>query len=142
MRAIRVPNKSGDSGIGDSTALNGSSHIRGKYSPNPGTLFQPKADRKNLMKDIMLQDTRSLSAYYQPRNKSRFRIAIGRIMFSHCMERFFFLLIILFAALVLVSVALGDDLGDAKVYFLSVELCILALFLSELILKMCAVGLV
>ena len=68
------------------------------------------------------------------------RIAIGKLMFSKPVERFFFCLIILFAGTVFVSVAMRDDLGDARIYMLSFELVLLAIFLMELFLKLVAVG--
>ena len=49
---------------------------------------------------------------------------------------------LLFAGLVVVQVAAEDQLDDAKVYILSVELCILLIFLLELLLKAFVLGLV
>ena len=62
-------------------------------------------------------------------------------MFSKLVERFIFFLIMVFAGIVIVSVVLQDNLGSAEPYVLSVELGILAAFLIELVLKLCAVGL-
>jgi len=61
-------------------------------------------------------------------------------MFSKAVDRFLFCLIVVFTSIVVVSVALQDNLGSAKPYVLSVELGILAVFLVELALKLCAVG--
>jgi hypothetical protein len=63
-------------------------------------------------------------------------------MFSKLVERLIFLLIVVFAGIVIASVVLQDNLGSAEPYVLSVELGILAVFLLELVLKLCAVGLV
>lgn len=57
-------------------------------------------------------------------------------------ETCLFLLVLLFAGLVVVQVAAEDELEDAKVYILSVELCILLIFLLELLLKAFVLGLV
>jgi len=61
-------------------------------------------------------------------------------MFSSLAERFILLLIVIFAGLVVVSVAMQDDLGDAKMYLLIVQLVILVIFLLELLLKLTALG--
>lgn len=52
------------------------------------------------------------------------------------------MLILLFAALVVVQVAAEDSLTAAKTYILVVELCILLIFLLELLLKFYVLGLV
>ncbi len=57
-------------------------------------------------------------------------------------ETCLFLLVLLFAGLVIVQLAAEDELEDANVYILSVQLCILLIFLLELLLKAFVLGLV
>lgn len=101
------------------------------------TLFQPKTERKLHTRASAPQIPADLFPV-----KSTYRVIVGHLMFSSLAERFFLVLIVFFAGLVVVSVALQDDLGDAKVYLLITQLVILILFLCELLLKLIALGFV
>ena len=64
------------------------------------------------------------------------------MLFHQLSEACLFTLILIFAALVVVQVAAEDSLEAARTYFLAVELCILLIFLLELLLKAFVLGLV
>lgn len=65
---------------------------------------------------------------------------IGKIVFSKATERILLGLILVFAAVVLVGVALKDELGEGRDYILGVQVAILATFQVELLFKLIAVG--
>lgn len=133
IRPVRLGNKISD-GKTHIDTLDASIQKPGKVVYHD-TLFQPKTERK--------LHTRA-SAPRLPDNlfpaKSPCRVWVGHLMFSSLAERFFLFLIVIFAGLVVVSVALQDDLGEARIYLLVVQLAILMVFLCELLLKLTALG--
>lgn len=133
MRHLHAGNKVSD-GVFHLDTLDASIQKPGKVIYHD-TLFQPKNERKLHTRASAPQMPVGLFP-----EKSPCRVLIGHIMFSSLAERFFLLLIIIFAGVVVVSVALQDDLGDAKLYLLVLQLVILVIFLCELILKLIAIG--
>ena len=142
LKPIRLPNKSADGRSHVDTIDNLSQH-QSKYSIYPDTLFQPKSDRRMQKRNTApTSATNDLFPYLSLREKSKFRVAIGRCMLSTAAERFFFFLIMLFAGLVVLTVAIGDNLSDSKIYLQVIQLVFLLLFLIELVLKFTALGMV
>ena len=140
MRVARVPNRSMDSaGEADSTFENNKASLHPNL--NTFTLFRPRMDRRiHTAPGKYSNSPGASSLYLAPSQRSRSRVLIGQIIFSRVAEKLILALIIVFAVVVLASVALRDELGKARVCVVSVQLGILAAFEVELLCKVVAVG--
>ena len=105
------------------------------------TLFRPRIDRR--IHDAPGKYSNSLvtpTLYLSLSERSRGRVLVGKIVFSRITEKLLLGLILVFAAVELTTVALRDEFGSARIYILSIQLAILALFQAELLCKLVALG--